>query len=141
MLRGRFMCERVRIVVFWVVGCVALLVPPQLSAQTSATLTGQVADSSQAVLPGVALTLTQPSTGLTRTAVSGRDGRFVLAVLPAGAYELRAELAGIPHHHAAGPDHGRRDAVPDSGDGGRRGRGRGQRVGRQTAGPYRDRPN
>ena len=47
------------------------------------------------MLPGVALTLTQPSTGLTRTTVSGRDGRFVLAVLPAGAYELRAELSGF----------------------------------------------
>ena len=58
MLRGRVMCERVRVVVFWVVVSAALLVPPQLSAQTSATLTGQGADSSQAVLPGVALTLT-----------------------------------------------------------------------------------
>src|SRR5204862_6659011 len=48
-----------------------------------------------AVLPGVALTLTQSNTGLTRTAVSGRDGRFVLAVLPAGTYELRAELSGF----------------------------------------------
>ena len=52
MLRGRLMSERVRIVVFWVVGVVALLVTPQVHAQTSATLTGQVADSSQAVLPG-----------------------------------------------------------------------------------------
>src|SRR5712692_1858713 len=64
-------------------------------AQTSATITGQVEDSTHAVLPGVQLTLRQPATGLTRSAVSDKDGRFVLAVLPVGSYELRAELAGF----------------------------------------------
>ena len=58
------------------------------------------------------LTLTQPDTGLTRTAVTGTDGRFVFAGLPAGAYELRAELSGfgtqVRHGHCR---HRRRDRV------------------------------
>ena len=64
-------------------------------AQTAATLTGVVEDPSGGVLPGVQLTLRQEETGLTRVAVSGRDGRFVFTVLPAGVYDLRAELSGF----------------------------------------------
>ena len=63
--------------------------------QTAATLSGVVEDPSGGVLPGVQLTLRQEETGLTRVAVSGRDGRYVFAVLPAGVYDLRAELSGF----------------------------------------------
>ena len=34
-------------------------------------------------------------TGLARSATTGEDGRFVLPVMPVGAYELRAEMAGF----------------------------------------------
>ena len=64
-------------------------------AQTTATLTGIIEDTSGGVLPGAQLTLRQPDTGLARMMVSGRDGRFVFAVLPAGTYDLRAELSGF----------------------------------------------
>ncbi len=64
-------------------------------AQTTATLTGSIEDTSGGVLPGAQLTLRQPDTGLVRTMVSDRDGRFVFAVLPAGTYDLRAELSGF----------------------------------------------
>ena len=64
-------------------------------AQTSATLTGSVADSSGGALPGVALTLRNTGTGLTRAATSTPDGRFVFAGIPAGVYDLRAELSGF----------------------------------------------
>lgn len=66
-----------------------------LDAQTAATLTGTIVDASAAALPGVSVTLRQPGTGLSRTATTGPDGRYVLAGMPAGAYELRAELAGF----------------------------------------------
>ncbi|HET7697559.1 MAG TPA: carboxypeptidase regulatory-like domain-containing protein [Vicinamibacterales bacterium] len=64
-------------------------------AQTSATLTGTITDTSGGALPGVALTLRNTGTGLTRAATSTPEGRFVFAGIPAGAYDLRAELSGF----------------------------------------------
>lgn len=64
-------------------------------AQTSATLGGSVADSSGRALPGVQVTVRNPATGASRSTVSEGDGRFVVAGLSAGQYELRAELQGF----------------------------------------------
>ena len=64
-------------------------------AQTAATITGSVTDSSGGVLPGVALTLQNTATRLTRSSVSDSGGHFAFAGLPAGAYELTAELQGF----------------------------------------------
>jgi hypothetical protein len=66
-----------------------------LQAQTAATLTGSLVDSSGAALASAQLTLRDTATGLTRTGLTGDDGRFVLAGLAAGEYELRAELTGF----------------------------------------------
>ena len=63
--------------------------------QTAATVTGTVADRSGGALPGTTVTLRNTATGLTRSANAGSDGRFVFAGIPAGAYELRAELSGF----------------------------------------------
>jgi hypothetical protein len=71
---------------------------PRALAQTAGTLAGTVLDSSGGVLPGVAVTVRNAATGLTRSAVTGGEGRFVLAGLPPDAYELRAELAGFKPH-------------------------------------------
>jgi hypothetical protein len=68
---------------------------PPATAQTAANLTGTVVDASGGTLPGVQLTLRNMGTGLTRTATSATDGRFVFADIPAGSYELRAELSGF----------------------------------------------
>ncbi len=65
------------------------------SAQTAATITGTVSDRSGGALPGVHLTLQNGATGLTRTAATAADGRFVFAGMPAGGYDLRAELQGF----------------------------------------------
>ena len=65
-------------------------------AQTSnATLQGTVTDSGGGVLPGVAVKLQSPSTGLQREAVTNSAGLYVFNFLPAGAYEVTAELAGF----------------------------------------------
>jgi hypothetical protein len=71
---------------------------PGAAAQTSATLSGTVHDASNAVLPGVSVTAKSGETGLARTAVTGPEGRFVIAQLPPGTYEIRAELAGFKPH-------------------------------------------
>src|SRR5688572_9447250 len=62
---------------------------PTAHAQTTATLAGSIIDASGGALPGVQLTLRQLATGFTRSAVTGAEGRFVVAGISAGRYELR----------------------------------------------------
>jgi hypothetical protein len=77
---------------------VALGGPADARAQSHATaadLTGVVFDPSRGVLPGVSVTASNPATGLTREAVSGPEGRFVIPALPPGSYHVKAELQGF----------------------------------------------
>ncbi len=60
-----------------------------------AELNGTVFDQEKAVLPGVAVTVTNESTGLTRTTVSSGDGRYVIPTLTPGTYTVKAELQGF----------------------------------------------
>ena len=71
---------------------------PAVAAQTAGTIGGTVHDPSGAVLPGVLVTAKNGATGLSRTSVTGPEGRYVIAQLPPGDYELRAELAGFKPH-------------------------------------------
>jgi hypothetical protein len=78
-----------------------LLVPPFVTttgAQTTATISGTVHDANGGALPGVLVTATNTDTRLVRTSVTGSEGRYVIAALPPGKYELRAELAGFKPH-------------------------------------------
>ena len=71
---------------------------PGAAAQTAATVSGTVHDASNAVLPGVTVSARSGETGLSRSTVTGPEGRFVIAQLPPGTYEIRAELAGFKPH-------------------------------------------
>ena len=78
-----------------------LLVPPFVpaaGAQTTATISGTVHDANGGALPGVLVTATNTDTSLVRTSATGSEGRYVIAALPPGKYELRAELAGFKPH-------------------------------------------
>ncbi len=70
-------------------------VPLTGAAQTTANLSGRVQDASGAVLPGVAVTARRVDTGFERQTTSDTAGRYALPSLPAGDYELRAELSGF----------------------------------------------
>ena len=64
-----------------------------LFAQTDrGTITGTVADSTGAVIPGVAIEAKNVQTGATYQAGSSETGNYTLAHLPAGTYELSATL-------------------------------------------------
>ena len=66
------------------------------SAQLStARLRVRVTDQSDAVLPGVTVTVTQTDTGFTRSEVTNGDGSYVLSNLPTGPYRLEVSLAGF----------------------------------------------
>ncbi len=64
----------------------------------SGTFTGLVSDSTDAVLPGVELTITNLNTGEERTAITGDKGLYRATNLPRGKYELAAALAGFKTH-------------------------------------------
>jgi hypothetical protein len=68
------------------------------SAQTAATMSGTVEDPNRSPLPGVTVTVRNVDTALTRTVATGPEGRYFIAGLPPGVYELRAELASFKPH-------------------------------------------
>ncbi|HEU4926545.1 MAG TPA: TonB-dependent receptor [Vicinamibacterales bacterium] len=74
------------------------LLAPRASAQTAATISGTVEDPNRSRLPGVTLTLRNTDTALTRTVATSPEGRYVIAGLPPGHYDLRAELASFKPH-------------------------------------------
>ncbi len=69
--------------------------PAPAVAQTSATMTGRGLDASGAAVPGVTISARHIERAIERVTITGADGRFVLAALPVGAYDVRAELAGF----------------------------------------------
>lgn len=81
--------------VSWLFVALVLALVPQVSAQTVAELSGRVADETGGALPGVSVTATQTSTGLTRTVTTNTAGDYVFASLPIGPYKLAARLDGF----------------------------------------------
>lgn len=64
------------------------------SAQT-ATISGSVTDQTGALLPGVEIMATNAGTALSRSVVTSERGEYVIPLLPAGMYQLKAELPGF----------------------------------------------
>lgn len=58
--------------------------------QVQGSFTGTVTDASGLPVPGVTITAAEQGTGLTRTAVTGTDGVYEIALLPPGRYTLTA---------------------------------------------------
>jgi hypothetical protein len=63
-------------------------------AQTG-TITGTVTDAVGGVLPGVTITLTNTGTNSQRRVETDERGDYNVLLLPAGTYEIRAELSGF----------------------------------------------
>jgi hypothetical protein len=67
-----------------------------LRAQTATgQITGTVKDATGAVVPGVTVTATSELTGSKREAISGREGSFVIPLLPVSTYSVTASLQGF----------------------------------------------
>ena len=64
-------------------------------AQGTAQISGTVADSSGARLPGAEVTATQTATGVTRSVISNEAGVYSLPSLPTGPYKLEVALPGF----------------------------------------------
>jgi hypothetical protein len=79
--------------------CLAFLVCLSFSvpcfAQTLGTITGEVKDSSGAIVPGVTVTVVNKATNATRTASSNTVGLFDFPALQPGQYTVKSELDGF----------------------------------------------
>src|ERR1051326_5009211 len=60
----------------------------------TATILGEVKDSTGAVIPGASIAAKNVETGLTRTGISAEDGSYRFSALPVGSYEVEVEQIG-----------------------------------------------
>ena len=76
---------------------VACLAPVKTLAQgeTTSAIVGQVRDATNAVVPGAIVTITNPETGLKRSAKTDDSGRFNFPQLKPGIYSVKVEASGF----------------------------------------------
>src|SRR5262245_29919390 len=72
-----------------------VLLVPHVFAQTTAAITGAISDASGALIPGVAVTVTNTATGQIRTTVTNEIGRYSVPALNPGSYTVAAALTGF----------------------------------------------
>ena len=72
-----------------------LLTSVALAQVDRGTITGTVTDQSGAVIPDVAITVTNVATGISNNAVTSAAGIYVVPLLPPGTYRLTAEKQGF----------------------------------------------
>jgi len=68
---------------------------PAHAQVNSASIAGTITDSQGGVLPGVTLTVTNAESGTVRTSVTEADGKYRVAGISPGRYNLTAELPGF----------------------------------------------
>src|SRR2546423_14232518 len=76
---------------------IILLFSLSVSGQTGTegSILGTVADSTGAVIPGAAVTVTNTETGVVQKAVTNADGYFQILALPRGIYSVSVEKTGF----------------------------------------------
>jgi hypothetical protein len=74
---------------------VAGLVAPVAMAQNTGTLTGQVTDQQGAVIAGAEIKAVDPSTNSVRSTLSNEVGRYTLASVPPGTYDVTVTKEGF----------------------------------------------
>ena len=66
-----------------------------VGAQTTGSIRGEIKDQEGDALPGVTVTATSDSRGVSRTTLSGAGGRFVLSSMPIDSYTISTTLEGF----------------------------------------------
>jgi hypothetical protein len=80
----------------WIVGvCIVAAAAPAFSQQGTAEIAGRVTDAQGAVLPGVAIVVTNEETGQFREVTSSTEGTYLASQLVPGRYRIVAQLAGF----------------------------------------------
>jgi len=70
-------------------------IPAQINAQSNTSIQGQSLDQNGAVISGVKITARNEATGFDRTTLTDSVGRYFLAGLPVGDYQLEAGGRGF----------------------------------------------
>jgi hypothetical protein len=86
----------------FILAVVASLSLPQALAQgeTTSAIVGQIRDTTNAVVPGATVTITNPEAGLRRSAKTDDSGRFNFPQLKPGTYSVRVEASGFEPRHS-----------------------------------------
>ncbi len=74
------------LLILWCAVCLSLT--PMYAQQTSGKITGQVTDTSGAAIANAPVTVSEPSTGFTRTINSNANGEYSVTDLPPGTYQV-----------------------------------------------------
>lgn len=69
--------------------------PAPAQTTPTGTITGTVVDAQGGLLPGVSVTASSPSLQGIRTAVTSKNGDYIIPFLPAGEYTVKFELSGF----------------------------------------------
>ena len=91
-MRSKFGSPAIGLAMLCLIGSAA---PARGQTSASATVTGIVHDSSELVVPGVAVDIRNHATNQVSSAVTDAGGRFRILYLPVGDYHLSAQLAGF----------------------------------------------
>lgn len=79
-----------------------LLAIPALGQSSTGSISGIITDQAEAVVTGATVTIRNTDIGLTRTTVTGNDGRYSFSDIPIGAYEITVSAANFARHLQTG---------------------------------------
>src|SRR6266849_8455002 len=75
--------------------CIVLVCSLAALGQTQAGISGVIHDPTGAVIPGVTVTVTNPATNFSRSAITNEAGVYNLPGLQPGRYNIKVELPGF----------------------------------------------
>lgn len=84
-----------KVVLMLLSAAIYLALPSLAKAQTTGAILGYITDTTGAFIPGVSITVTDPSTGFTRKVTSDETGYYFIPSLPVGTYWVSATMAGF----------------------------------------------
>ena len=77
------------------VSFLTFLAVPFVYGQATGSIAGTVTDVSGSAVPGAKVTVTAPSTGLSRSSVTNDNGEYTVPLLGVANYNIQVELQGF----------------------------------------------
>jgi len=88
-------CARLGSYAFWGLLCLTMAVGAWAQLIPTGSITGVVKDPKGAVVPGVAITITNTATGIAKSTKSNSTGNFLVSDLLPGTYRVEAQIEGF----------------------------------------------